>query len=143
MLLLHSFALSCFCCCRLFCPWSSCRPTGGNNVQFKVLMRAPLLRPRSRLPLCSVLKVKLTCLPDQPRGGGEEKWEVCTTMDQERATADEDQERSWFRCETDTDPAKIHTNVSPSGTSSFRTFNETVHFTEVSAARGGEWSRQK
>lgn len=137
LLLLPTFTLSCF-YCHLFCPRSSRRPTGDNKVQFKVLMGALPLRPRSRLPLCSVRKVRLTCLP---RGGGEEKWEkVCTTTGPEGASGERDQEHSWFRCETDTDPAEIHTNLSPSGTSSFRTFKETVHFTEASE---GGWSRQK
>ncbi|XP_056891262.1 uncharacterized protein LOC130527120 isoform X2 [Takifugu flavidus] len=93
--------------------------------------------------LYRALKVKLTCLPYRPCGGGNEvagsgdpqdsnrrtetcdpsqtqereKWEqLCTKMDPERASSagTTDQEHSWFRCETNMDLTELHTNSSPS-----------------------------
>lgn len=102
---------------------------------------------RSRLPLGSVRKVKLVCLPcesgkdvcDTAQTLEGEKWEkVGNAMDPGTATRDGDQEPSWFRCETDTNLTDLRTNISPSGTSNFRTSNEAVHFTELREARGGE-----
>lgn len=67
------------------------------------------------------------CDPSHTQGS--EKWQQDCTEEHQRNTTDpesnsrrgdeEDPEKSWFMCQTDTDMAELHSNISSSGITQF------------------------